>query len=132
MTITITGNHLPHFITSSQPNKSGIDRRLLVLKVDKLLKVKPDDHYARKLVDAEGPAILMWLIQGAMEGYESLQETGSFYGDTTKKAAAAAIDYKAKMSPHLQWMEEKDIEVDSNAPADEVGWAKADKRTLSR
>jgi len=29
-------------------------------------------------------------------------------------------------------MEEKDIEVDSNAPADEVGWAKADKRTLSR
>src|SRR5262249_40899690 len=40
--------------------------------------------------------------------------------------------YKAKMSPHLQWMEEKDIEVDSNAPTDEVGGAKADKRTLSR
>jgi P4 family phage/plasmid primase-like protien len=109
MSITITGNHLPHFITSSQPNKSGIDRRLLLLKVDKLLQGKIDDHYARKLVAEEGPAILMWFIQHAMEGYESLQTTGSFYGDTIKRAKAAAEAYKAKMSPHLQWMEEEDV-----------------------
>ena len=101
MSITITGNHLPQFITSSQPNKSGIDRRLLLLKVDKLLKGKIDDHYARKLVDKEGPAILMWFIQHAMEGYQSLQKNGSFYGDTVNKAKAAAEAYKAKMSPHL-------------------------------
>lgn len=113
MTITITGNHLPHFITSSQPNKSGIDRRLLLLKVDKLLQGKIDDHYARKLVDEEGPAILMWFIQHAMEGYQSLQKNGSFYGDTVNKAKAAAEAYKAEMSPHLQWMEEEDVILES-------------------
>jgi phage/plasmid-associated DNA primase len=109
MSITITGNHLPQFITSSQPNKSGIDRRLLLLKVDKLLQGKIDDHYARKLVAEEGRAILMWFIQHAMEGYQSLQSDGSFYGKTVKKAKAAAEAYKAKMSPHLQWMEEEDV-----------------------
>ena len=115
MTITITGNHLPHFITSSQPNKSGIDRRLLLLKVDKLLPGKPDDHFARKLVADEGPAILMWFIQHAMEGYQALQADGSFYGDTTVKAKAAAEAYKARMSPHLAWMEDEDIILEPGA-----------------
>src|SRR4029077_6479615 len=88
------------------------DRRLLLLKVDKLLQGKVDDHYARKLVAEEGPAILMWFIQHAMEGYQSLQKNGSFYGDTVNKAKAAAEAYKAKMSPHLQWMEEEDVIVE--------------------
>jgi hypothetical protein len=115
MSITITGNHLPHFITSSEPNKSGIDRRLLLLKVDKLLQGKIDDHYARKLVAEEGPAILMWFVQHAIEGYQSLQTNGSFYGDTVNKAKAAAEAYKAKMSPHLQWMEEEDVVLEPGA-----------------
>jgi P4 family phage/plasmid primase-like protien len=115
MTITITGNHLPHFITSSEPNKSGIDRRLLLLPVNKLLKVKPDVHFTRKLVAEEGPAILMWLIDHAMAGWRDLQATGSFYGDTTTRAKAAADAYKQSMSPHLEWMKETDIVIEHGA-----------------
>src|SRR5262245_1765048 len=53
-----------------------------------------------------------------MEGYQSLQTDGSFYGSTVDKAKRAAETYKAQMSPHLQWMEEEGIEVDPNAPTD--------------
>jgi putative DNA primase/helicase len=115
MTITVTGNHLPHFITSSQPNVSGIDRRLLLLPVDKVLNVKVDDHFARKLVAEEGPSILMWFIQHAMEGYQSLEREGSFYGNTVNKAKEAARSYKMRSSPHLAWMAEEDVVVTPGA-----------------
>jgi putative DNA primase/helicase len=115
MTITVTGNHLPVFITSSQPNKSGIDRRLLLVHANKLIKGTPDAHFSRKLVAEEGPAILMFFIQHAMEGYQSLVQNGSFYGNTVNHAKAAAQFYKQRLSPHLAWIEDEDIVIEHGA-----------------
>jgi hypothetical protein len=88
---------------------------LLLLKVDKLIKNKVDDHFARKLVAEEGPAILMWFIEHAMEGYRSLVDDGSFYGNTVDKAKGVAREYKEKSSPHLAWMADEDIVIEKGA-----------------
>jgi P4 family phage/plasmid primase-like protien len=113
--ITATGNHLPQFITSSVPNKSGIDRRLLMLKVNTVIaEDKVDVEFARKLVDEEGPAILCWLLQGAYEGYQQLQATGKFLGPLADQAKADARAYKDTMSPHRAWMEDEGIVEDPN------------------
>ena len=80
-TITITGNHKPKFVTSVE--EAGIDRCMLMLTMErKVAENMPDDTmFARKLAEGpEGPAVLMWMAQGAMKGWQCLQATGSFFG----------------------------------------------------
>jgi phage/plasmid-associated DNA primase len=115
-TITITGNHLPRFITNGGANASGIDRRLLLLKVNKKLEEsKIDVQFPEKLVAEEGPAIMMWFVQAAIEGWKCLQATAKFYGATKDKAAAAATAYKDKSNPYKGWMEKRGIVVERGA-----------------
>ncbi len=80
-TVTITGNHKPSFVTSAE--ESGIDRRLLVLTMNKkIAEHMPDnERFAEQLMEREGPGIMMWFMQGALEGWESLRDTGSFLGN---------------------------------------------------
>jgi phage/plasmid-associated DNA primase len=105
-TITITGNHKPAFVTSSE--ESGIDRRLPVLEINKkIAEHMPDDtRFAEKIVRDEGRAILMFFIQGAMEGWQNLERTGSFMGDTVKEALDAARGYRRAANHFLQWIKE--------------------------
>jgi len=59
-----------------------------------------------QIVRDEGPSILAFFVQGAMEGWQSLERTGSFYGDTVKSLVAAARGYRRAANPFLQWINE--------------------------
>src|SRR5262249_7773365 len=76
--ITIPGNYKPAFVTSAE--ESGLDRRLLLLEVNKkIAEHMPDNtQFSEEVVRDEGPAVMTWLIQGAMQGWQSLERTGSF------------------------------------------------------
>ena len=121
--ITITGNHKPAFVTSSE--ESGIDRRLLMLECNKKIADYMEDNtrFAEEIVRDEGPAILAFFVQGAMEGWQSLERTGSFYGDTVKSLVAAAKRYRCAANPFLQWINE-DMEQGEGEGFDyEAKWA---------
>jgi P4 family phage/plasmid primase-like protien len=106
-TITITGNYKPAFVSSTE--EGGLDRRLLVLECNQKIAEHMSDNtrFAEEVVEQEGPAILMWLIQGAMEGWQCLDRSGSFMGDTVKEALAAAKSYRRAADPIRQWIEEE-------------------------
>jgi phage/plasmid-associated DNA primase len=105
--ITISGNHKPAFVTSSE--ESGIDRRLMMLQVNKkIAEYMPDNtRFAVEVVRDEGPAILAFFVQGAMAGWQSLERTGSFMGETPKEALAAARGYRRDSNPHANWIKEE-------------------------
>lgn len=106
-TITIAGNHKPQFVTTAE--KSGIDRRLLMLefkrRVDEVMK--DDRRFAEKLVEQEGAAILMWFIEEAKAGWESLERDGSFMGDTIEVAQELAKEYRRGANAIVQWITEE-------------------------
>jgi P4 family phage/plasmid primase-like protien len=106
-TLTVTGNHRPAFITHSE--ESGIDRRLLLLEMNKkIAEHMPDNtRFAAEVAAAEGRAILMWLVQGAMEGWQSLEATGSFLGGLEKPLLAQAKQYRVDENPFLEWIEDQ-------------------------
>lgn len=108
-TITVTGNHVPAFVTNTGPNDSGIDRCMLLLRINKLLEgnLKIDTEFSEKLVAAEGSAIMTFFVQGALEGWQSLQQTGRFLGDTARSAEAEAKKARRGSSPHLNWISER-------------------------
>jgi P4 family phage/plasmid primase-like protien len=105
-TITITGNHKPAFVTSAE--ESGIDRRLLLLEVNKkIAEHMPDnERFAEEVVRDEGRAIMMFFVQGAIEGWGQLERTSSFMGDLVKEALEGARDYRKASNPFLQWVNE--------------------------
>lgn len=106
-TVTITGNHKPNFVTHAE--ESGIDRRLLMLTMNKKIAdhMLDDTKFAEKLVAEEGPAILMWFMQGAYEGSQSLNQTGSFLGGLEEPFKQQAKEYRRASNPFLQWIDEK-------------------------
>jgi P4 family phage/plasmid primase-like protien len=106
-TLTVTGNHRPSFVTHSE--ESGIDRRLLLLEMNKkVADHMPDDtRFAEKVVAAEGSAILMWLVQEAMAGWQSQESTGSFLGGFEKPLLAQAKQYRVQANPFLEWIEDQ-------------------------
>ena len=105
--MTITGNHRPSFVTSVE--ESGIDRRLLLLTMNKkIADYMPDDEqFPAHVMESEGPAIMMWFMQGALEGWESLRDTGSFLGKTAEPFRDAAKAYRREANPFLQWISEE-------------------------
>jgi putative DNA primase/helicase len=106
-TVTITGNHKPHFVTSSE--ESGIDRRLLMLTMNKkIAEHMPDDElFAGHIVRDEGPGIMMFFVEGAMEGYQSLEKTNSFLGDLVEPFKLQAAEYRREANPFLEWIGEE-------------------------
>ena len=113
--VTITGNHKPKFVTSIE--ESGIDRRMLLLTMDKKIKehMKDDVQFAAKVADKEGPGILMWLVQGAIEGYECLERTDSFFDEgMVDPMVDATKNYRRADNIFLQWIEEE-MELDPNS-----------------
>ena len=103
-TITITGNHKPAFITHSE--ESGIDRRLLLLELNKKIAdhVPDNTRFPVEVVQEEGAAILMWLIEGAMAGWQSLESTGSFLGGLEKPLSHQTRKYRLDANPYLEWI----------------------------
>jgi putative DNA primase/helicase len=103
-TITVTGNHKPAFITHSE--ESGIGRRLLLLELKKKIADHMPDNtrFPVEVVQEEGAAILMWLVQGAMEGWQSLQSTGSFIGGLEKPLSQQTRKYRLDANPYLEWI----------------------------
>jgi P4 family phage/plasmid primase-like protien len=103
-TITITGNHKPAFITHSE--ESGIDRRLLLLELNKKIADHMPDNtrFPVEVVQEEGAAIMMWLVQGAMEGWQSLSSTGSFLGGLEKPLSHQTRKYRLDANPYLEWI----------------------------
>ena len=50
---------------------------------------------------------MMWFMQGALEGWESLRDTGSFLGKTAEPFRDAAKAYRREANPFLQWISEE-------------------------
>lgn len=75
-----------------------------------------------KVVEAEGPAILMWFLEEAQRGYQELAENGSFMGDTVEVGLELARAYRLKANPHWQWIEQEMIEVPGAAMPAKDAW----------
>ena len=101
--------------------ESGIDRRLLMLTMNKKIAdhMPDDEEFAAKLVAREGPAIMTWLMQGAMEGWKSLERTNTLLGDLADPFKQTAAEYRREANPFLQWITDEmrlDPAQDSPAP----------------
>ena len=105
--VTITGNHRPSFVTHAED--SGIDRRLLVLTMNKKIAehLSEDEEFAEHLVAEEGPAIMMWFMQGAQEGWQSFRDTKSYLGNLADPFKIMAAEYRRDANPFLQWISEE-------------------------
>ncbi len=53
-------------------------RRLLVIKYERQAPSKPVPDFADQLLAAEGPGILRWMVEGAIELLNDLDESGNF------------------------------------------------------
>ena len=53
-------------------------RRLLVIKYDRPAPSKPIPDFAEQLLAEEGPGILRWMVEGAIELLNDIQEKGNF------------------------------------------------------
>ncbi len=53
-------------------------RRLLVVKYDRPAPSKPIPDFAEQLLAEEGPGILRWMVEGAIELLNDLRERGNF------------------------------------------------------
>jgi P4 family phage/plasmid primase-like protien len=104
--IIVSGNHQPSFPSTTDPD--GIDRRMLLLKFSRRIdEVMPDNKkFSETVVEAEGPAILMWFLEEAYKGYQELVDRGSFMGDTVEVGLELAKDYREKANPHSQWIDD--------------------------
>jgi putative DNA primase/helicase len=102
--LIVAGNHRPNFVSGET---GGLLRRMLLLEmtnrpVTQTLKV--EENFAHKLVEAEGAAILMWAIEGAMLDYA---DTDNMIFDSLKQPMVdAAKAYTRENSPFWSWMEE--------------------------
>jgi hypothetical protein len=83
---------------------------MLLLTMDKkITDHMPDDaDFAQHVVREEGPSILMWLMHGAMEGFECLEKNASFFdpGMVAPMVQATKM-YRRNDNIFLQWIEEK-------------------------
>src|SRR5271163_3241934 len=64
--MVIAGNHRPNFISGES---GGLTRRMLLLEVtNKPIPelVKVEENFAEEVVRAEGAAIMMWMVEGAL------------------------------------------------------------------
>jgi P4 family phage/plasmid primase-like protien len=103
--LNLTGNHRPNFISGEA---GGLMRRLLLLEVtSKPLKeikgLKVEKKFAERVVAAEGPAILMWAIEGAMIDYADT--TDLEFDELTAPMVAAAKAYTRENSLYWQSFE---------------------------
>jgi putative DNA primase/helicase len=116
--VIIAGNHAPSFPSNTE--KDGIDRRMLRLDFSRRVdEVLPDDRdFAARVVATEGHSILMWFLEEAQQGYQDLQNNGSFMGATADLGLALARAYRLKANPHVQWIEdEMERDPDAQIPA---------------
>jgi P4 family phage/plasmid primase-like protien len=61
-------------------------RRLLVIKYDRPAPAKPIPDFAEQLLAEEGPGILRWMMEGAIELLNDLQERGNYILTEGQKA----------------------------------------------
>jgi phage/plasmid-associated DNA primase len=95
-----------------------------VLEVNKKIAehMPENTRFAEEIVRNEGPAILAFFIQGAMEGWQTLQRTGSFIGETVKEVEEAAKSYRRAANPFLQWIREECEEDEARGTPDDKGY----------
>lgn len=61
-------------------------RRILVIKYERPAPSKPIPDFADQLLAEEGPGILRWMVEGAIELHEDLRERGNFILTDGQKA----------------------------------------------
>jgi putative DNA primase/helicase len=105
--LNLTGNHRPNFISGEA---GGLMRRMLLLEVtSKPLAEIPgfevQENFAADVVAAEGPAILMWAIQGAMLDYADKDH--KIFNELKRPMVEATKTYSKENSLYWQWIESK-------------------------
>jgi putative DNA primase/helicase len=103
--LILTGNHRPNFVSGEA---GGLMRRLLLLKVtskplSEIPGIKVQKNFAEEVVKAEGPAILMWAVEGAMLDYAD--KDGKIFDQLKIPMEEAAKSYTRENSMYWQWIE---------------------------
>jgi phage/plasmid-associated DNA primase len=113
--LNIAGNHRPNFISGEA---GGLMRRMLLMEgPSKPLAAvtKVEDDFAQKVVEAEGRAILMWAIEGAILDYA---DTDNLIFNTLKQPMVEATKaYTKENSIYWQWVEAR-MRVEPDADID--------------
>jgi putative DNA primase/helicase len=113
--LCIAGNHRPHFVSGEA---GGLTSRLLLLEMEnEPIRGTAADiaNFAKQLVEEEGPAVLMWMIEGAI--IDSADQDGAQYRELTTVMRDKAMEYTRENSLYWQWIEarcrvEPDAEID--------------------
>jgi putative DNA primase/helicase len=105
--LILTGNHRPNFISGEA---GGLMRRLLLLEVtskplEEIPGFKIEEKFAELVVAAEGPAILMWAIEGAMLDYAD--KDNAEFNALKAPMVAATKTYTRENSLYWQWFESR-------------------------
>lgn len=103
--LNLTGNHRPNFISGEA---GGLTRRMLLLEANNppIKEVmQPEENFAELVVATEGPAILMWAIEGAMLDYADTDNT--IFNMLKQPMVDAAYAYTRENSLYWQWVESR-------------------------
>jgi putative DNA primase/helicase len=113
--IRIVGNHKPNFVAA---DTGGLTSRMLLYEAGGINYREPKNTGIDKLsdiiVEEEGPAILMWLLEACVADYN----TPSLFNELTLKQREAAKAYAEENSKLRQWVADRmcvqpDLEIDT-------------------
>jgi hypothetical protein len=128
-TLVVCGNHEPHF---TSPEAGGLTSRMLLLRMNNE-RVRGTDadipNFARLLVDEEGSAIMMWMLEGAVLDFAD--KDGSQYRALVKEMQQEAIVYADDSSMYKQWIDQ-DMAVGDDLDIDLADAMEAFRRYWSR
>lgn len=102
--LVLAGNHEPRFVSAEN---GGLPRRMLLLPMTHEPITQSSnvvDDFAAKLVAAEGSAIPMWAIEGAM--LMAKDEGHTCYRTLIATMQEATAEYARESSPYVGWLED--------------------------
>ena len=103
--LVLCGNHRPNFVSGEA---GGLTRRMLLLEVTNkplVQMLKVEENFADLLVEAEGPAILMWAIEGAMLDYADIDNM--IFILLKREMVEATYRYTRENSLYWGWVESR-------------------------
>jgi len=101
--LTVVGNHKPNFVA---PETGGLTSRMLLVEAEgKEYRNAKDEikNLAKRIIEEEGPAVLMWAIEACVSGYS----TEGLFREVMVEPRKAAVKYAKEESLFHQWANSK-------------------------
>jgi P4 family phage/plasmid primase-like protien len=115
--LIMAGNHRPHWVS---PEAGGLPDRMLLLDVNGCEKIRDTEkdiaNFAERIVEEEGPAILMWLIEGAVLDHADVG--AKEYKQLVAPMLDEAQNEARESSIYMRWIESERMRLHPDAEID--------------